>query len=60
VSARRDALVREREMLVLRSSLGRLRLRLAAERIRGTRAALFATRLAWVARLGRAILASRA
>jgi hypothetical protein len=60
MSERRDALAREKEMLLLRSALGRLRMRLAAERIRGTRGALFATRIAWVARLGRAILASRA
>ena len=57
MSARLQALAREKEILLLRSSLGRLRLRVASERIRTSRAAVAASRVAWVARLARNLLA---
>ena len=57
MSARLRALAREKELLLLRSSLGRLRLRVASERLRTSRAAVTASRVAWVARLARNLLA---
>ena len=53
MSARLDALAREKEILLMRSSLGRLRLRIAAERVRGSRAAVIVQRIASIARLVR-------
>ena len=53
MSTRLAALAREKEVLLMRSTLGRLRLRLATQRVT-------ATPLAWVARIAGALLASRA
>jgi hypothetical protein len=60
MSTRLDALAREKELLVMRSSLARLRLRVAAERVRGSRAVVIAQRISSLARLARFLVGKRA
>ena len=60
MSSRLDALAREKEVLLMRSTLGRLRLRIAAERVRGSRAVLVARRMSSLARLLRLLGRKRA
>jgi len=51
---------REKQVLLMLSSLYRLRLRLAAGKARGSRAVTIFARLASIARVGRYLLGSRA
>jgi len=60
MSAASNARAREKEALLMLSSLHRLRLRLAVARMRHTRAVTIFTRLALVARIGRYLLSERA
>ena len=56
MSARLSALAREKEILLLRSSLARLRLRIASERIRSSPVAVAAARARWLAGIARTLL----
>jgi hypothetical protein len=59
MNAARKALAREKETLLMRSALARLRLRLAIRRVRASPAVRLASRLTFFARFARAIAAAR-
>jgi hypothetical protein len=54
-----DTLAREKEILVLRSTLGRLKLRYAAQELRDSPVVVLARRITFFAKLGRALIYGR-
>jgi len=58
MSAARRALAREKETLLMRSTLARLRLRLAIQRAHASPAARLASRIAFFGRLARVVAAA--
>ena len=54
-----DTLAREKEILLLRSTLGRLKLRYAARELRDSRVVVLAGRIALFAKLARALIHGR-
>ena len=59
MSAARRMLAREKETLLMRSTLARLRLRLAIQRAHASPAARLASRIAFFGRLARVVAAAR-
>jgi len=59
MSAARRALALEKETLLMRSTLARLRLRLAIQRAHASPAARLASRIAFFGRLARVVAAAR-
>ena len=59
MSAARRALALEKETLLMRSALARLRLRLAIRRVHASPAARLASRIAFFSRVARVIAAAR-
>jgi hypothetical protein len=54
-----DTLAREKEILLLRSTLGRLKLRYAAQELRDSRVVVLASRIAFFAKLARVLIYGR-
>jgi hypothetical protein len=54
-----DTLAREKEILLLRSTLGRLKLRYAAQELRDSRVVVLASRIAFFAKLARVVIYGR-